>query len=169
MRRSRNQHGGSSLIEFTLVGIPVIFVLLSTFELCRGMWIYDTLAASVKAGTRYTVVHGQNCSLTGNTCTVTIAQIAGHIQSAGPGLLPDKLSLTFTPASGSPVTCALTDCLNNSTTWPPASANGQGSDVTISGRYPFRSMISMLWPDAGRVSTFAPVNFGAASRERIQF
>ena len=50
MNRSRGRTG-STLIEFTLVGIPLIFVLISTFEMARGMWNYQTLAYAVRAGT----------------------------------------------------------------------------------------------------------------------
>ena len=169
MKRRARQRGGSTLIEFTLVGVPLIFALISIFELCRGMWIYDTLAATVKTGARYAVVHGQNCSTAGNTCAVTIAQIAARMQNTGVGLLPDQLSLTFTPSSGSAITCTMTNCLANNTAWPPSSAYGIGNNVTIYGSYPFRSMISMLWPDAGKVNTFGAVTFGATSKERIQF
>ena len=64
MRGIRNhRRGGSSLIEFTLVGIPLIFVLLSTFEMARGMWLYHTLAYAARQGTRYAIVHGVNCSM----------------------------------------------------------------------------------------------------------
>ena len=48
-------------MEFTFVGIPIIFVLISIFEVSRGMWIYHTLAYSVKVGVRYASVHGINC------------------------------------------------------------------------------------------------------------
>jgi Flp pilus assembly protein TadG len=170
------QRGGSTLIEFTLVGIPMMFVLISIFELSRGMWTYHTLASAIKAGARYTVVHGQNCTIAPNACTVTIAQIAGRIRSAGPGLLPDQLNLTFTPATGSAISCPLggsdpSACLTNTTTWPPTGANSPGQDVMVSGTYPFRSIISMLWPGAGHstVGTFAATNFGAVSKEQMQF
>jgi Flp pilus assembly protein TadG len=54
MTTSRNpkERGGTSLVEFTLVGIPMIFLLISTFEVARGMWEYHTLAYAVKEGTR---------------------------------------------------------------------------------------------------------------------
>src|SRR5262249_25568202 len=143
--------------------------LISIFELCRGMWTYNTLAAAVKAGTRYAVVHGQNCAVSGNTCTVTIAQIAGQMQAAGPGLPPDQPTLTFPSSTGSAVTCSMPDCLSTSPPWPLATAYSVGNDVAISGTYPFRSIISMLWPSAGSVGRFGAVNFGAASREQIQF
>ena len=169
MRRRNRERGGSTFLEFTLVGIPVIFLLISVFEMCRGMWTYHTLAAAVKAGTRYTAVHGQNCAQAPNACTVTIGQIATRIQSAGPGLLPGQFNLTFTPASGSAVSCAMSDCLTNATQFPATGANAVGNDVAISGSYPFRSIISMSWTGAGTVGRFGVVNFGAASKERIQY
>lgn len=170
MSRRNQPRRGSLLLEFTFVGIPLMFVLISLFELSRGMWTYHTVAAAVKAGTRYVVVHGQNCNIVPNACTVTVAQIAGRMKSAGPGLLPERFSLTFTPASGDPISCSLSDCLSNSTTWPPAAANAPGMDVTISGTYPFFSVISMFWPGAGApTGLIGTTNFGAASKERMQF
>ena len=176
MRRRERQRGGSTLIEFTLVGIPLVFVLISVFELARGMWTYHMVSAAVKRGTRYAVVHGQDCTMPPNTCTVTIAQITSQIKDVGRGLLPTQFDLTFTPATGSAVSCVAgtgsdpNDCTSQtSTQFPPLGANGVGTDVKISGRYPFRSIISMLWPESGKVGMFAAVNFSATSTERIQF
>src|SRR5579871_5563504 len=87
--KNRLKRSGQSLIEFTLVGIPLIFVLISVFEISRGMWIYHTLAYSVKNGVRYASVHGINCvgSATNsklqnpNNCTVNMgpADVPGTI------------------------------------------------------------------------------------------
>ena len=52
---------GQALVEFTFVGIPMIFILISVFEMSRGMWIYHTLTYAVKEGTRVAMVHGQDC------------------------------------------------------------------------------------------------------------
>ena len=62
MQQHESKRRGNSMIEFTLVGIPLMFVLISIVELSRGMWIYHTLAHAVKEGTRYTAVRGQNSS-----------------------------------------------------------------------------------------------------------
>jgi Flp pilus assembly protein TadG len=96
MRRRSREFGGSTLIEFTMVGIPMIFVLISTFEIARGMWLYQNVGFAVKAGSRYASVHGAGCDPTSspNNCQVTIQNIAAVIQSAGPGLLADQLTLT---------------------------------------------------------------------------
>src|ERR1051325_8084823 len=148
----RTQASGNCLLEFTLVGIPLIFVLITTFEMSRGMWTYQTLAYAVKGGVRYAVVHGQNCSKSPNACTVTISQIASTIRSVGAGLPADSVTLTFTDANSSATTCLLSDCIANYNlaAWPPASANAPGQDIRISGSFEFRSAMLMFWPGAGR-------------------
>jgi len=170
MVKLRTAQRGSSMLEFTLVGIPIIFILISTFELSRGMWNYHTLAYAVKEGTRYASVHGVNCSTSPNTCTVTIAQITQHILDAGIGLPSTQLRLTFTYTGGT-TTCQANNCLTNNTVWPPAPGNAVGSDIQIDGSVPFQSAISMFWPGAvqGNGITFGTFNFPASSRDTVQF
>jgi Flp pilus assembly protein TadG len=164
----RNRRCGSSTLEFTLVGIPLMFVLISTFEMARGMWNYHTIAHAVKEGTRYASVHGVNCASSPNTCTVTIGQITQKIVDAGIGLPTNQLRLTFTSQSGS-VSNFANNLLANATVWPPAPGNVVGSSITITATYPFTSAISMFWPGAGTGINFGTVNFPASSREAIQF
>ncbi len=169
MRRG-SERGGSSLLEFVLVGIPLVFILISTIEIARAMWTYHTLAFSVKSATRYTIVHGSNCAQSPNSCTVTIGQIASVMQSAGLGLDTSRMSVTFTPAAGSATSCTLSDCLTNSTQWPPSTVNSPGNNVTITATYPFNSIIALLWPGTtGGVTSIGSVNFPASSRDIMQF
>src|SRR5579864_8111966 len=86
MATRTGNRGGKATIEFTLVGIPLVFVLISTVEMARGMWIYHTLAHAVREGTRFTIVQGADCKLAANKCTVKVADIAGVIQNAAVGL-----------------------------------------------------------------------------------
>ena len=163
---------GACGLEFALVGIPLIFILIGTFEMCRGMWLYHTLAYAVKEGSRYTVVHGQGCSIPPNSCTVTIGQIAAVIQTAGPGLPADAVTLTFTPARGTPVTCVLQNCVADytSASWPSAIADAPGEIIQISGVYPFRSGMAMFWPGHQAVMGAPPVvSLAAEARESMQF
>src|SRR6266567_1222188 len=163
---------GNSVLEFSMVGIPLIFVLISIFEISRGMWVYHTLAYAIKQGTRYAAVHGQNCSAAPNSCSATIGNIAGVIQNAGVGLLPDQLTLNFcAPPGGSPpsctsgnaqASCSLTNCLTNTTVWPPNGANRPGfDDIVITGTYPFASAIALVWPGAHSTNVFPTFNFPA--------
>ncbi len=175
-RRSRNERG-NAMIEFTLVGIPLIFILISIFEISRGMWIYDTLAYAAKDAARYAAVRGQQwahaCSGVPD-CPPTIATVAARLQNAGVGLLPDKLEVTFTSATTT-VTCGLSDCLSNATCFPSdtcgANLDGgtQGLPVTITAKYPFQSAIAMFWPGASGSIVFGTKMLPATARERIMF
>ena len=168
IRRNPKERGGTSLVEFTLVGIPMIFLLVSTFEVARGMWTYHTLAYGVKEGTRYASVHGKTCELAPNTCTITVAQVAQRVLDSSVGLLPATLTLTYTSEGGT-FSCTITNCLKNNSVWPPDPANAFGKNITISGVYPFQSVIMMFWPGAGPGSmAMSTVNFPASSTESME-
>lgn len=169
MGRKRNQRAGSSLVEFTLVGIPMIFVLMSTFEMGRGMWIYHSVAHAVKEGTRYAAVHGASCSPPDNDCLKSTADVARRIRNSAIGLNPAQMSVTFTPGVGGATTRTLSEWMNETATWPPSGANTPGQNIQITATYPFQSVICMFWPGAGSVSGIATFNLPAAARERIQF
>src|SRR5258708_26191990 len=95
MAKTRRRQKGSSMLEFVLVGIPVIFVLISLFEIARGMWTYHTMAYAVREGVRYATVHGKGCA-SPNTVQVTIGQITSVIKAAGVGLPPSTTTVTLT-------------------------------------------------------------------------
>jgi len=164
----RDRCRGSNILEFTLVGIPLLFILISTFEMARGMWNYHAMAYAVKEGTRYASVHGIDCSTLPNTCTVTIGQITQKIVDAGIGLPTNQLRLTFTSLSGS-ITCYANTCLSNGTVWPSSPGDAVGSSLQIDATYSFQSPISMFWPGAGPGVAFGTINFPASSREAVQF
>jgi Flp pilus assembly protein TadG len=169
MTAKRKGRRGSTILEFTLVGIPMIFIFISIFEISRGMWIYHTLAYAVREGTRYAAMHGSGCA-SPNTCQVTIGGIAGVIKTAGVGLDPNGVNVTFTPASGSVSSDTMTNQLASTTVWPPTGANAPGQTVKISVKYPFRTFLAVFWAGAG-----APLNdsgvfyLPATSTQSIQF
>ena len=82
-RKIRLDEKGSTMLEFTLVAIPLIFVLISTFEIARGMWIYGTVANAVKEGTRFAIVKGADCATAPNACSAKI-ELAGRGESPAP-------------------------------------------------------------------------------------
>lgn len=184
---------GQTLIEFTLVGIPLIFVLVSVFEISRGMWIYHTAAYSVKVGVRYASVHGINCGPSSllpvlNTCQVkmgpaslkpadcayetsapaTPPTIATVIWCASVGLDPNATQLIFTDSSGiSSAPCALTACPG--TVWPTDKTQNQlGFPISIQILTPFNSMLAMLWP-GGKPVSFASKTACGAGGQKAQF
>jgi len=165
----RSRQRGNSLIEFTLVGIPMIFLLISTFEMARGMWIYHTLVNAAKVGTRYASVHGQLCGTSPNNCLVTVAQVAAQVQNAGVGLDPTQLNLTFTTQGTTGVVCTLNNCLTNHATCPDPAGNAVGNTIEIDATYPFTSVISMFWPGGGSTHPLGTINLPASAKERIKF
>jgi len=180
--RKRGKSLGQTLIEFTFVGIPIIFILISIFEVSRGMWIYHTLAYSVKVGVRYASVHGVNCVnvpvSNPNDCTVnigpatapgagTLPSIAYVIQQAAIGLDPTKTTLTFN-ANGTTTTCIMSACTAGGGAWPPDPNNAVGKPIRIDITTPFNSAIAMLWPGA-KVVRFASGTLGASSQDYVQF
>jgi hypothetical protein len=177
-KRKRNWRGNAT-IEFTLVGIPLVFVLISTIEMARGMWIYHTLAYAIKGGTRYAVARGQNNSGVSHS---SYQGVCTAILQAGAGLLKEDLILTFQSATTQPTTLKADACLSNPGQWPPGLAAGKiddqaGQMISISGFYPFVSAISMFWPGAGPGMTFQgltcngplAVCLPAASQDIMQF
>jgi Flp pilus assembly protein TadG len=166
---------GSSTLEFTLVGIPLIFILISTFEVARIMWMYDTLGYAAREATRYAVVHGENCATPPNTCAVKVSNIAAKIQFAAVGLDPALLTVTLSGSAASTIGPAtLATCLTNSTYWPVAGAgipgSGAGVDQTldVALSYPFDSAIAMFAPGTPAI-VFGRKTLAASSREKIQF
>jgi Flp pilus assembly protein TadG len=164
---------GATTIEMTLIGIPIMFILISTFEISRGMWMYHTTAYAVKQGVRYAIVHGRDCDPNQpmqNNCLVTVAQVENVIEKAGVGLDQGRTKLTFISGGGTDVNAAtMTACKNNNSTWPVA--NGIGTLIEIDLVTPFYSMAALFWPGAkgAGAATFAATAFAASSKERIQF
>ncbi len=180
----------------TLIGIPIIFVLISTFEMSRGMWIYQTLSYAAREGTRYMAVHGVNCQTTPNACAVNQADLGRILGNATTGLTPGDVHVTFTSCStpttcadkiGYPpsvctltqlqagtctnsTTCTATLCGNNTCNYiPTCGGYVLATPISVQLTYPFHSAMSMFWPGAGRGFVFSPVTFTAISTDYIQF
>lgn len=154
---------GSAIVELGLIFIPLVFMLLGSIELARGMWMYHTLTTAIKSGGRYATVHGADCIAATSGCQVTVADVARIIQGASVGMDAGQLQLTLT-ADGTDYSCGtLTQCLTNSTAWPPASGNQPGLGIKIKGIYSFQPVVP-FWP--GQQSS---VNYFAEANEIIQF
>lgn len=167
--RRRNRQKGSTILEFVFVGIALIFIFISVFEIARGMWMYHSLAYGVREGVRYAAMHGKDCA-SPNTCQVTIGTITGVIRSAALGVDPTTVTLTFTPASGTATTDTMTNLASNTTTFPPSSSNAQGQTVKISAKYSFRTILSIFWVgDGSPLNDNGTFYLCASSAEPIQY
>src|ERR1051325_3615801 len=112
-RRTRR---GSALVEFSLAGIASLTMLLSTLQLCIGMWQYHTIAYGVQEAARYASVHGRGCVTGTTTCGITVADIATRFRQSSPGLAATSVSLTLTTDSGAQTACSpVSSCSTNTT------------------------------------------------------
>jgi Flp pilus assembly protein TadG len=190
-RMTRRAQRGATTVEMTLVGIPLVFMLISIFEISRGMWMYETAATAVREGVRFASVHGANCVLgpeVPNQCDITANDVVRVIRAgagtgsthgldygptgAGGAGLPEETTLVrFTSLpSGASLTCKLDGTSGGpcSSQWPPTGDNGVKNVITISIHAPFSSALSMFWPGSKPIN-FAVVNLWASSSDTIQF
>ena len=167
---------GNSLIEFTFMGIPLIFMLICIFEISRGMWVYHTLAYSIKEGTRFAMVKGLNCTAPGNSCYTSVAQVAQRIKDSGIGLDTTVLNVQLISDTQTISCNPIDNCLSQTGTyWPnsnpagtPDLGSSPGRALQMTASYRFTSALSMLWPGTGPVS-FSAVTLWAQTREQIYF
>ena len=188
---------GATTVEMALVGIPLVFILISIFEISRGMWMYETAATAVREGLRFATVHGLNCvrnpPSVPNSCEVTANDVVKVIRAgAGNAILNSQgTSNNYGPTGAGAVglntqntivtfasktvtfNCTLDGMSGGSCnqTWPPTTPTGENfvkNVITISIKTPFNSALSMFWPGS-RPINFSTVNLWASSSDTIQF
>jgi hypothetical protein len=153
------------MIEFVMIGIPVIFLIISVVAMGQVMWNYHSVSYAIQTATRYVIVRGKNCG----SCA-TVGGIAHYIASQGIGLSDSSFNVTLTSASGTTVNCnPLKNCYSDSSAWPASPDNAPGSDVQISGQYAVKTALSMFWPEGGRSQRFGSIYLTAASKQIIQY
>jgi len=166
--RTRNSQQGSAMIEFCLVGVPVLVLMLATMQLCLSMWQYHTLAYSVHEATRFVSVHGRGCVTGVTSCAITVSDIATRLKNDSIGMDPNAMSVTLTTNSGAVTTCSpLASCIGNPTRWPPSSNldNTTGKRVIVSATHTSNRTLMLLG-----AYTIGPVfNLPATSTGTIAF
>ena len=170
MRYIKNKgRRGSALIEFTLLGIPTLFILVSVVSISIEAWQYTNLAWAVDQTARYATVHGATCGQNGNSCSIAIGDMANYFISAASALNSGSASVSFTDGSGVATTCnPVSSCTTSTTQFPGTSYNTIGSDIRVSATYSLTNPFPLYWPGSQTVlpSSF---NVGATSRQRIEF
>ena len=179
----RNRERGSQTLEFTLIGVPIIFLLFSVANMSFAMLNLHTLQEAVEQGARFVSTRGSTCSSGSNNCTATVQQIASVVASSAPGVSAGSMTLTLTPASGtanqiscSPVSNCLSTCASGcnasrTTVWPPAanSDNSPGKDIIISADCSVAAPMFMFWAGSGNSVQIKNPTFHAYSRQRLMF
>lgn len=171
----RHNRRGSSIVEFALVGIPLMFVIVSVFEMSRGMWNYHTLQEAVKEGVRFEAVRGADlvlnspaCTANPDTCGASVNGVATALAGAAIGIPPQYWNATLIAGTTS-FTCApVSSCFGNTTQWPPTGSNTSGTPLEIFATYQFNSALAMFWPGSQPV-TFSTVTLAADSQQAVVY
>jgi Flp pilus assembly protein TadG len=169
MHSRRKSQRGQSLIEFTLCGIPMIFLIISIVHMAFTMWNYHSLAEAVSYATRVAATRGAGC-MSPAACQTTVGDIAKLIAAHAVGMTPDSISITLTSADGSsPVSGALVSAhLTDTTPWPSVAANAKDSPITIKATHPLFGPIAMFWPGS-KGTLFGPGTLAAQSTQAVVY
>jgi len=167
----KKRQRGSVLVEFTIAGITSAVLMITTVQLALAMWNYHTLATAVHEANRYVIVHGRDCMMGGNSCTITVANIVNKFEANGIGLAPANVNLTLTSDSGTTHTCnPISSCSTDTTQWPPTAVfdNSIGKYSTINAKYKMSTGIMGFWfgTSGTRIGTVA---LTAQSKVQILF
>jgi len=162
LTKKRKRQSGEAMVEFTMIGIPLLFVWISTVEMARGMWQYHTLQYATKMTNAYVATHGATCA-SPNSCSVTMGDVVGVFQQNAIGIPMANVKLTLLTANNS-VTCNQVSACSSNASWGntwPTSANGDnavGKSTEVKTYYTFNTALAMFWPGSG-----TPWAFGSAA------
>lgn len=159
----RKRLRGSILVEFVLVGIPLLFIVIGLEEMARGMWQYHTLQYAVKMANAYASVHRATCGTSPNSCTVDVSAVIGVFQTNAIGIPMSNVAVTLTSENNSATCSQVSTCSTSSswsTQWPPSADgdNAVGNWIKFRADYTFKTALSMFWPGAGK-----PLSFGSSA------
>jgi Flp pilus assembly protein TadG len=168
MKSSRNRsRSGQSLVEFALMGIPMVFVTISVIYVSLGMWQFFSLAYASDMTARFVSVHGAGCAQNGNTCTITVGNVATFFATQAISLDTSRVTVKMTDGGGTTTCNPVSTCTSTGTAFPNASHYSVGSDITITATYGIRSPLAMFWPPD--IDWAHDYTVGAQSRQRIMF
>lgn len=111
------------------MAVPLLFA--AVYGVCdfgRALYTYDLVASAARIGSRYAIVHGSACTLSG--CPASSATIQSYVQSKVTGVNASQLSVSATWSKGTNTGC--TDALYQ----------GPQCIVTVTVTYPFQFLLS---------------------------
>ncbi len=167
MSRSRRRRG-AAILEFTLAGIPLMFVWISIVQMGIGMWHYDTIQYAVKQAGGFIATHGGQYVASGNSPAM-IKDAASVLSYWAIGIPRSQMNVTFTSGNQSH-SCRLDNCLTDATTWPPTIASAPSTVITVRADYIWHNALAMVAPGPGcKVVSFGAFNLPGYTRQFILF
>lgn len=124
------RHGerGNALVEFALMSTMALTLIFGVVDFGRALYTYHLVSNAARAATRYAMVRGSTCTVSG--CPATSDSIQTYVRGLAPAIDPSSLTVTttWTAASG----CA------------DAANQGPGCVVSVQVSYPFRFLVPVL-------------------------
>jgi hypothetical protein len=138
---------GSAMVEFVLAGIAGITLVISTVQLGLAMWNYHTLAEAIHETNRYVASHGRNCTVGGNSCGITVADVANKVKTLAVGIPDTSINMSLNSTTQQKDCNPVSACESDTTQWPPADNfdNSPGNYTTITAKLVVKSAIISLW------------------------
>ncbi len=122
------------MVEMALSMVILLTIIFGVLFGCLALYSFHFVSDAAREGSRYAIVHGATCTVSGTSCTVSAAQIQTYVRDLGfPGIDPSNMTVTPVysayPAGG---TCKTLGC------------DGPGDLVTVTATYTFHLNIPFL-------------------------
>ncbi len=131
------------MVEFVLSASVFLGFLFGVIDFCRAVYTYEFVTYAARAGARWAMVRGNQCSLanpaswceptSGATTGATAADVQTYVQSLNlPGINPSQIVATTTWPATSLASC------------PSSGTNSPGCPVQVLVQYPYASTIPFV-------------------------
>jgi Flp pilus assembly protein TadG len=165
----RQGRRGSTLIEFTLVGIPAIILTTSIVTCSIDMWQLYTLSYAVGQTARYAAMHGSDC-VSPNSCAIARSEVGAFFSRQALALAAASTTLIMNDGSGE-VTCSpVTSCPSPTSQFPSNGHNSPATpdQITIKATYRLINPLFLFWPGAGSLGA-TRFTVGATAKQQVIF
>lgn len=109
------------MVEFAIVATAFLLLMFGIMDFGRAIFTYHAVANAAREGSRYAMVRGSSCTVTG--CPATSATIQTYVRGRN-GTLMTPSSITVTASWPGTTGCA-------------AGSNAAGCKVAVTVSYPF--------------------------------
>jgi len=122
------------MVEMALSMVILLTIIFGVLFGCLALYSFHFVSDAAREGSRYAIVHGATCTVSGASCTASTTQIQTYVRNLGfPGIDPSNMTVTTTYAPyPAGVACKTLGC------------NGPGDLATVTATYTFHLNIPFL-------------------------
>jgi Flp pilus assembly protein TadG len=85
------------IVDFALSALVLLALLFGILEMSMAAYTFHVISDAAREGTRYAMVRGNTCTVSGASCTASAAQVETYVQDLGlPGINPANMTVTAT-------------------------------------------------------------------------